>query len=504
MKQTFIALILMLVFLAATGSAFAQDAAIQGVVTDPSGAHVPDVAITVTNIATGVVSAVKTNEQGFYSVPFLMPVRYKVEAIQAGFAPQTRELKVDVNQTARVDFTLRLGAVAESIEVTAAAALLESENTSVGQVIEKKRIVGMPLNLRNYLELAQLSLGVQPARSQGYGARTGGEDGTEGGFIAVGQRAYQTNVLLDGVDNSSRASGGPLGFQAQAVKPSVDSVGEFKVVVSNNSAEYGYRMGGKVLVSTKSGTNEFHGSVYHFLRTDKFDGTNFFANRSGSTKPTLRQNQFGVTFGGPIIRNKTFFFFSYQGTRIRRGKSFLSTVPGPLARSGDFSQEGVNRDRIYDPLTTTGTGATAVRTQFPNNVIPSSRWDPISAAIIANYPLPNIPGRENLPNNYFFSPSDIDDGDQTDIRVDHNFTEKDRVFFRWSIRRDFKLQNGPLPLSANGGGLGQTVDLPADNLAASWTRTFSATLFNEFRFGYTHYPTRFDILDAENLNAKYG
>jgi Carboxypeptidase regulatory-like domain len=504
MKQTFIALMLMLVFLAAMGSAFAQDAAIQGVVTDPSGAFVPDVAITVTNIATGVVSAVKTNEQGFYSVPFLLPARYKIEAIQAGFAPQTRELKVDVNQTARVDFTLRLGAVAESIEVTAAAALLESENTSVGQVIENKRIVEMPLNLRNYLELAQLSLGVQPARSQGYGARTGGEDGTEGGFIAVGQHAYQTNVLLDGVDNSSRASGGPLGFQAQAVKPAVDSVGEFKVVVSNNSAEYGYRMGGKVLVSTKSGSNEFHGSVYHFLRNDKFDGTNFFANRSGSTKPTLRQNQFGVTFGGPIIRNNTFFFFSYQGTRIRRGKSFLSTVPGPLARSGDFSQEGLNRDRIYDPLTTTGTGAAAIRTQFPNNVIPSSRWDPVSAAIIANYPLPNIPGRENLPDNYFFSPSDTDDGDQTDIRIDHNFTDKDRAFFRWSIRRDFKLQNGPLPISANGGGLGQTVDLPADNLAASWTRTFSATLFNEFRFGFTHYPTRFDILDTENLNAKYG
>ncbi len=160
-------------------------------------------------------------------------------------------------------------------------------------------------------------------------------------------------------------------------------------------------MGGKVLVSTKSGTNDFHGSVYHFLRNDKFDGTNFFANRSGSTKPTLRQNQFGVTFGGPIIRNNTFFFFSYQGTRIRRGKSFLSTVPGPLARSGDFSQEGVNRDRIYDPLTTTGTGAAAIRTQFPNNVIPSSRWDPVSAAIIANYPLPNIAGRENLPNNLF-------------------------------------------------------------------------------------------------------
>ena len=495
----------MLCSLAAIGPAFGQNAGIQGVVTDPSGALIPAVSIKVTNVATGVVNLVTTNEHGFYSVPFLGPGTYNVEAVQTGFAPQQRkDLKLDVNQTARADFTLRLGTASETIEVTAASALLESETTNVGQVIENKRIVEMPLNLRNYLELAQLSLGVAPARSQGHGARTSGEDGTEGGFIAVGQRAYQTNVLLDGVDNSSRASGGPLGFQSQAVKPAVDSVGEFKVVTSNNSAEYGYRMGGKVLVSTKAGTNEFHGSLYEFLRNDALDGTNFFANRAGSPKPSLRQNQFGGTFGGPIFRNKTFFFFSYQGTRIRRGQSFTSTVPGSLARSGDFSQEGVNRDQIFDPLTTTGAGAGAIRQPFPNNTIPASRFDPIAAKIIANYPLPNIPGRENLPNNYFFSPSDTDDSNQYDLRVDHNFGEKDRTFYRWSIRRNFKLQNGPLPISANGGGLGQTVDLPADNVAASWTHAFSPTLYNEARFGFTAFPTAFDILDSGNLNKQYG
>jgi hypothetical protein len=259
MKRIHSVLMVLLVFLATGSAALGQTAGIQGNVTDPTGAYVPEVVIKVTNLATGVVNEVKTNEQGFYSIPFLGPGNYNIEATQTGFAPQTRkDLKLDVDQVARVDFTLRLGNVAETIEVTASAALLESETTNVGQVIENKRIVEMPLNQRNYLELAQLSLGVQPARSQGYGARTGGEDGTEGGFIAVGQHAYQTNVLLDGVDNSSRASGGPLGFQAQAVKPSVDAVGEFKVVTSNNSAEYGYRMGGKVLVSTKSGTNNFH------------------------------------------------------------------------------------------------------------------------------------------------------------------------------------------------------------------------------------------------------
>ena len=493
------------VALLAAGGAFGQTSTIQGVVTDPSAAPVPAVSITITNVATGVSTRLETNVIGLYSAPFLPVGTYRVTADKEGFRPISREnLRLNVDQIARVDFHLELGTVAETVEVTAAAALLESESTVMGQVIENKRIVEMPLNLRNYLELAKFSAGVLPARSLGRGARTAGEDGTEGGFIALGQRAFQTNVLLDGVDNSSRASGGPLGFQAQAVKPPVDAVAEFKVVTNNNSAEYGYRMGGKVLVSMKSGTNELHGSLYEFLRNEKFDGTTFFANRAGSKKPTLRQNQFGGTVGGPVIQNRTFYFFSYQGTRIRRGRSFTSTVPGALARSGDFSQEGLNRNRIFDPLTTSGAGAEARRLAFPGNAVPRSRWDPVTPQIIANYPMPNIPGRENSPNNFFFAPSDTDDSNQYDIKIDHNFSDSDRTFYRWSIRRDFKLQNGPLPLSAQGGGLGQTVDLPADNLVGSWTRTITPTMYNEARFGFTHYPTRFDILNRENLNKKYG
>ena len=403
-----------------------------------------------------------------------------------------------------MDFELKIGSVAETVEVSAAAALLESETTAMGQVIENRRIVEMPLNLRNYLELARLATGVLPARTLGRGSRTGGEDGTEGGFIAAGQHAFQTNVLLDGVDNSSRASGGPLGWQAQAVKPPVDAVGEFKVVTNNNSAEYGYRMGGKVIVSTKSGTNELHGSLYEFLRNEKFDGTNFFANRSGSKKPTLRQNQFGGTIGGPVLKNKMFYFFSYQGTRIRRGRSFTSTVPSALAKSGDFSQEGVRRNLVFDPLTTSGTGTTVERQPFPGARIPSSRFDPVVTPIVALYPDPNIPGREFQPNNYFFAPADKDTSNQYDIKVDHNFSDRDRVFGRWSIRRDEKLQNGPLPESAFAGGLGQTVYLPGDNWAGSWTHMITPSLYNEARFGYTHFPTRFDILASENQNKKYG
>jgi hypothetical protein len=494
-----------LLFFLAAAAALAQNSGIQGVVTDPTSAPVPAARISVTNLATGILTTVTTNQTGFYTAPFLPVGTYRVVAEKEGFSSITRDnLKLDVDQTARLDFQLRLGAVAETIEVSAAAVLLESETTTMGQVIGNKRIVEMPLNLRNYLELARFSVGVLPARSLGRGSRTAGEDGTEGGFIALGQHAYQTNVLLDGVDNSSRASGGPLGFQAQAVKPPVDAIGEFKVVTNNNSAEYGYRMGGKVIVSTKSGTNELHGSLYEFLRNEKFDGTNFMANRAGSKKPNLRQNQFGGTFGGPLIKNRTFYFFSYQGTRIRRGQSFTSSVPSALARQGDFSREGTRRDMVYDPMTTTGTGAAVTRQPFPNFRIPASRFDPVAAAVIANYPEPNISGREFLPNNYFFSPNDRDTSNQYDIKVDHNLSDKDRIFGRWSIRRDDKLQNGPLPESAQGGGLGQTVKLPGDNWAGSWTRTITPTIYNEARFGYTHYPTRFDILASENLNKKFG
>ena len=177
-------------------------------------------------------------------------------------------------------------------------------------------------------------------------------------------------------------------------------------------------------------------------------------------KPTLRQNQFGGTVGGPVIKNRTFFFFSYQGTRIRRGKSFFPRYPARPRRDGNFANEGLNRNRIYDPLTTVGTGAAAIRQPFPGNIIPTSRFDPVTKPIIDQYPLPNVTGRDFQPNNFFFAPSDIDTGNEYDIKIDHNFSERDRTFFRWSIRRDDKLQNGPLPLSAFGGGLGQTVSCP--------------------------------------------
>ena len=492
-------LVLASVFL--TLSLYAQNSGIQGNVYDSSGAILTQASLTLTNTATGVVTKSSTNDKGFYLLPLLNSGLYKLECLAPGFSTQSvSEFRLEVNQTARFDFTLKPGAITESVSVSASAVLLNTETTEVGQVIDGKRILEMPLNGRNYLQLAQFTAGVLPGGGQGTGSRAR----DEGAFAAVGMQIAQNNVLLDGNDNSSRTSGGPLGFEAQAVKPPVDAVSEFKVVTNNMSAEYGYRAGAKIIVNTKSGQNDFHGSVYEFLRNQKLDATNFFANRSGAKKPVYQQNQYGATLGGRIIRNRTFFFASYQGTRIRRGQSFISSVPSrDIVDRLDFSTQPAIRRNIYDPLTLSGTGATATRQQFPGNRIPETRLDPVSRQIVKLYPTSNIAGLDNAPLNYFFSPKDSDNANQYDSRVDHNISARHRFFARYSLRDQDRNENGTLPYPVMGGA-GQTVDLKGNNLAASLSSTFTATLFNELRFGYSKFDTKFDIPFTENLNPGFG
>ena len=267
----------------------AQTASIQGIVKDQSDAAVVGAVVMVTNLDTGLKREATSNETGLYTFPSLPVGRYTLRSTTKGFSvEEVTEIKLDVGQTARVDFTLKPGTVTESVNVTASATLLNSETSMVGQVVENKRIVEMPLNGRNYLELARTS-GVTAAR--------GSRPQSEGVFSAGGQHGYQVQVNIDGVDNSLTYSGGPIGFEAQAVKPSVDAVGEFRVVTNNLSAEYGNRMGGQVFVNIKSGTNSLHGTLFEFLRNSDLDGTNFFANRVGSPKPAYKQNQFGGTVG---------------------------------------------------------------------------------------------------------------------------------------------------------------------------------------------------------------
>jgi len=479
-------------FLAAAiaASLAAQTATVQGVVSDSSQAVMNEVKISATNLDTGVVREASSNVQGVYQIPSLPIGRYKLEATRTGFAPsQVPELKLDTNQTARIDFTLRVGAVAEKVEVTAAAALIDSETSTVGQVIDNKRIVEMPLNGRNFLQLAALTAGVAPS--------AGGRTSDEGGFVASGQHGYQVNITIDGLNNSSVASGGPLGFEAQAVKPSIDAVGEFKVVTNNFSAEYGDRMGGQVIVNLKSGTNELHGSAFEFLRNSSLDGTNFFANRSGAKKPAFRQNQFGAALGGPIVKNRTFFFGSYEGTRIRLGRSFLGSVPTAEIRAGNFAAVR----NIFDPATTTGTGANLQRQPFPNRQIPASRFDPLIPKLLTLYPLPN--SGSGIANNHFFAPSETNDSNTYDIKGDHNFSEASRLSVRYSRRDKDRFEPGPLPLPGDG-GLGTITDVVAHSTVGTWTKTLSSTLTNEFRLGNTRLPTKFDIPFDKPLFDEFG
>ncbi len=487
---------------------FAQNAGVQGVVTDSSKAAIPGATVTLSNVETGVTATSTTGQDGRYAFPSVNPGRYRMECSTAGFATQQlSEFRLEVSQVARLDFELNPGTLTETIQVSAAAVLINSETTEVGQVIDGTRILEMPLNGRNYLQLARFTAGALPGGGGGTGARSRGE----GQFAAVGMQMAQNNVLLDGNDNSSRTSGGPLGFEAQQVKPPVDAVGEFKVVTNNMSAEYGYRAGAKVLVTTRSGTNELHGSAYEFFRNEKLDGTNFFANRAGNAKPTYRQNQFGGSIGGPVYipkfydgRNRTFFFASVQATRIREGQSYVQSVPSrDIIERRDFSNQPAVRNRIYDPLTTTGTGAAAVRTQFANNIIPIGRLDPISMGVLALYPASNIAGLDNAPNNYFFSPSNSNDEDQYDFRGDHNFNDNHRMFVRYSLRDNFRNQPGTLPFPALG-GQGQTVDILGHNLAAALTSSITPTVLNEFRVGWSRFNTAFDVPESENRNTSLG
>ena len=468
---------------------FGQAGSIQGIVQDQSQGAVIGSQVVITNLETGLRREASTNETGLYTVPSLPVGRYKLTATMQGFSTaEVPEIKLDVNQTARVDFVLKPGSVTESISVSAAAAMLDSETATVGQVIDNKRIVELPLNGRNYLELARLSAGTAAAR--------GSRPESEGVFSAGGQHGYQVQVNIDGVDNSMTYSGGPIGFEAQAIKPSVDAVGEFRVVTNNLSAEYGNRMGGQVFVNIKSGTNNVHGSLFEFLRNSKLDGTNFFANRAGTKKPDYKQNQFGGTIGGPIRKDKTFFFGSFEGTRTRLGRSFTGTVPVPEVREGDF-----NRIRpIFDPATTVGTATSFTRQQFPGNIIPKSRWDPLFPKLLALYPLPT---NGLIANNHFYNGSESNDVNTYDIKGDHNISDRSRVSGRYSRRDRDRFEPGPLPLPADG-GLATTTIIDSNSIALTHTYTFGASLTNEFRVGITDINSRFDVPYDRPLFDEYG
>ncbi len=409
-------------------TAQSQQGQLIGTIKDSTGALVPGVQITLTNVATGVIRTTASNDAGAYTVPLLDPGKYEIVAKKDGFRPITQSgLEVHVNQTLRVDVALEVGTLAESIQITGAPTALQTATSDLGAVVENRQVLGLPLNGRNTIALAALAAGIRPQGTFGSNPATVNYTGW-GNFSANGGLSNANEVLVDGTPATTAAINGVV------MMPPVDATEEFKVQTNNFSAEFDRTAGGVINLSLKSGTNTIHGTAYEFLRNDALDATDFFINRGGARKPVLRYNQFGASFGGPIRKDKTFIFGLYEGFRQSLGRVYTTTVPTSLEQAGDFSNTrnaaGALRV-IYDPLTTRRTpdGKGYLRDPFPANQLPGDRINPVSANL-AKYiwPATNARGAafSNL-NNFSTSSPQTTDQDNFTIKVDQHFTENHRL-----------------------------------------------------------------------------
>ncbi|MDQ6677192.1 MAG: carboxypeptidase regulatory-like domain-containing protein, partial [Acidobacteriota bacterium] len=364
----------------------AQTGQITGKVTDQAGAVVPATQITVRELSTGRERVLETNPEGLYTAGALQPGAYSVTASHPGFKSVTRTgVQLQVDQDLRLDFPLELGSVSDKVEVSAAAAVLETETQTEGQVVQGRQIVELPLLGRNPYALGELVPGVRISR----GMNDLPVDQISTASVSInGARGNQNEFLLDGAPNTAAAQNQPI------IYANADSVQEFKVETSTYSAEYGRAAGGVFNVVTKSGTNGLHFTLYEFFRNDKLNSNDWFANRAGQSPPPFKFNQFGGVLGGPVWRNKTFFFVSTELARFIQGNTYTASVPDPTLLTGDFSKDLNSAGRlitIYDPLTTrpNPNGAGFIRTAFPGNIIPPDRINPVARKLASFFPSPN-------------------------------------------------------------------------------------------------------------------
>ena len=457
--------VLAILFTVGSATAFAQlqSGRILGTVFDQQKAGIPGATVTVTNVATNIARTAVTDSEGNYVVTPIDPGTYNVSAEVPGFQTTRREgLVITVGQSARVELTLSLGSLSTEVQVTAETPLLNTESATLSEVITNEQIVDLPLNGRGFHELARLTSGVallpptgntQPVRPE-----------VVNGNVIGGVAGSQTRFLLDGVDITEEHQGGTW------IQTSVDALQEFSVQQNAYSAEF-HGAGATFNVTTKSGGNAFHGSVFEFMRNDALDSKNFFA----VNKEKLERNQFGGTLGGPVMipgmydgRNRTFFFASYEGHRRQQGVVDVSIVPSAAQRQGDFS----GLAPIFDPLTTTTAGGVAARTQFSNNQIPTNRISPQAQYFLRYIPLPNGPG-----NTYVSNPITSFNADQMTLRLDQEISAQHRLFARYSKHANEETRQDRWDT------LGSThLEGPAFNLALSLTSNFGSSLVHEVRF----------------------
>ncbi len=497
---------------------------IVGTVTDSTGAVVPGATVTITNVATNQSVKLTTDSSGAYVANILRIGTYKVTAEKEGFQKtEQASLEVAVNQVVRVDLVLRVGGITQTVEVTGAAPLVQSETSSLGTIETERRIVDLPLNGRNFIALAYLGPGASPGVGVIAGSNNSGqtfETARANEALSVnGLRVTTNNFLLDGLDNNEYGNGGVVAL------PPPDALQEFRIEENSMSAEFG-RGGAAVNVALKAGTNEVHGGAYEFVRNDKFDARNFFdINRA-----PFRRNQFGFFLGGPIKKDKAFIFGDYQGTRVREGVTEVSTVPNVAERTGDFTDRLTGQPfspcpnpapgdptfdtgAIFDPSSlqnfTCADGTVApLRHPFMSNgqvnVIPMSAINSVGQAVVNLYPLPNIPSA-GLFNNYLLNPKLIKNESSFDVRVDYRLSDRDQFFSHYTFDDLHVLLPAPL------GDLGGSDCCPsrgvngAQSVGGGWTHTLSPTLLNDFRAGYFRYLVIANPLNfGKNLSAQLG
>jgi len=439
-------------------------AELSGLVLDPASLPIAGADVRLLNMSTDAEQSVSSGPDGRYHFFALLPGTYTISVTKSGFAALNRGgVTLRVGDQVSLDLGLQIGGVEQSVEVTSATPLLQASRGTVSFVVEQKKVVTLPLDGRNFIPLIALSPGVMlpPASTLPR---------------INGSRPRVSEYIYDGISVLQPEPGQVAYF------PVVDAIEEFRVETNSYSAEYGRSNGGVIMVNHKSGSNEFHGSLFEFFRNEALNARNLFATTG--PRPRFRRNQYGFVFGGPIQRNRTFFFADYQGARLQTGTPRPSTVPTSLQRRGIFSTA------IYDPGTTRQTNAGYVRDRFLNDTIPADRFDPSVRAVLDRYPLPNVflaNGQEATSNNYTRTANETTNQDQFGFRLDHNLNSRQRVFGRYEYLRDDSLPSTPLPDGSGAitaGVIGETLTR-ADSVALEHSWTVSGNKVNQLRFGYT-------------------
>ena len=453
-----------------------QQATISGVITDPHGAVIPGVAVTATELETGVETPTRTNAAGFYSLRTLPIGTYKVTAHLEGFRRQVQEgITLTTGQSLELNIKLELGAVAETVTVTANASLLETRSSEAGQLVESQTIEDMPLGDRRAMNLIEIT---------GAAVFVDYDDGSKPNFSLAGGRTQSQGFMIDGGTGQNMR----IGVGQIDTDPPVESLQEVKIMSNAFSAEYGGSASGVVIANTKSGTNQIKGSLFEYLRNQRLDAPNFFAPivDGAKEKPALRYNVFGGTVGGPIRRNRVFYFFSYEGSRRRNGSIRTLTVPTDLQKAGDFSQTINARNvlvRMYDPATGRNEGSGVIRDPFPNNRIPASRMDPVALKLLPFYPAANrAPDDVAGANNFRANDVTALTRDNYVIKVDYHLSGYNKITGRYIYNSDNTSGVSVFPDRA--------ADTANDTLRhqqfwyGTWTHIFTPALLHEVRYTY--------------------